>query len=614
MNTSTKILALSAILALCSSVLANEQYVPGQVDYGERIAPVKRPPGLILVDMDANGANDGSSWPDAYNYLQDALADANVAGHDIWVAEGTYYPDADSSNPGGTGKREATFALINGLGLYGGFPPGGGAWQSRDPNVYKTVLTGDINTRNVDTDNSYNVVTASGTDPNTILDGFTITAGNANGDSCPHWAGGGMYNSGVLNLTNCTFTGNWAEGGGGIYSTEDSDVTLLGCTFSGNYAVEGGGMYNSHGNATLLGCIFSGNDAFVGGGILNFGHSTLTNCTFTGNRATYGGGLADDTISSTTLTNCTFRGNSADRQGGGMYQRGEATLTNCAFSSNDAIVGGGMYTRAAGHPALTNCTFSGNWARHIGGGMRCEGKITLLTNCTFSGNWAVVNGGGMSCSHRAHRLTNSIFWGNTPNQITGSTVLTSYSDIQGGWLGEGNIDADPCFLEAGYWDVNDVWVDGDYHLWPGSPCIDAGDPNYIPEPNETDLDGNPRIVNGRIDMGAYEYTPPVEAVMHLTPQKSNCRSKRKHIKAHITLPEGFLAEDLDANEPAIAEPMDVESESIKVLGPDKIEIAFDRQAFCDALTETGEVEVTVTGSFIDGQYFSATDTVRIISR
>ena len=77
----------------------------------------------------------------------------------------------------------------------------------------------------------------------------------------------------------------------------------------------------------------------------------------------------------------------------------------------------------------------------------------------------------------------------------------------------GNIDLDPCFVEPGYWDVNNVWVEGDYHLLDGSPCIDAGDPNYVAGPNETDLDGNPRVVDGDndgnsvVDMGAYERIP-----------------------------------------------------------------------------------------------------------
>ena len=106
--------------------------------------------------------------------------------------------------------------------------------------------------------------------------------------------------------------------------------------------------------------------------------------------------------------------------------------------------------------------------------------------------------------------------------------------------------------------------------------------------------------------------------MRVTPQALNYSSKGKYIKAHITLPEGFLPQDVDVNEPVIAEPMDVESEYINVLGskngPVKIEIAFDRQAFCEALTETDEVEIIVTGSFVDGRYFYATDTITIIGR
>jgi hypothetical protein len=115
-------------------------------------------------------------------------------------------------------------------------------------------------------------------------------------------------------------------------------------------------------------------------------------------------------------------------------------------------------------------------------------------------------------------LTNCILWGDTSDEISGSAIVT-YSDIQGGWPGQGNIDVEPCFVQLGYWDANstpedandDYWIDGDHHLLANSPCIDAGDPEYIAGPNETDLDGNPRVIGGRIDMGAYEFfnTQPV---------------------------------------------------------------------------------------------------------
>jgi len=105
-------------------------------------------------------------------------------------------------------------------------------------------------------------------------------------------------------------------------------------------------------------------------------------------------------------------------------------------------------------------------------------------------------------------LINCIFWGDIPEEINlgyKSTTSITYSDIQGGWDGEGNIDTDPCFVEPGYWDADGVWVEGDYHLLMDSVCINAGDPNYVAGPNETDLDGKARVLCGRIDMGAYEF-------------------------------------------------------------------------------------------------------------
>jgi hypothetical protein len=219
-----------------------------------------------------------------------------------------------------------------------------------------------------------------------------------------------------------------------------------------------------------------------------------------------------------------------------------------------------------------------------------------------------------------------------------SEATVSYSDVEGGvdsvyvepnsilnW-GQGNIDADPCFVMLGYWvDVNgtpadpndDVWVDGDYHLLWSSPCIDTGDPNYAPEPNETDLDGIPRVINNRIDMGAYEYMPPVEVEMKLTPQMLNCESKGKWIKTHVILPEGFYAEDVDVNAPAAAEPVGIESEFIEVNeysdGSFDVQIYFEREGFCEVLSDTEEayLEVTVTGSLTNGRKFEGSDTIRL---
>jgi hypothetical protein len=193
---------------------------------------------------------------------------------------------------------------------------------------------------------------------------------------------------------------------------------------------------------------------------------------------------------------------------------------------------------------------------------------------------------------------------------------------------------EPGFVEAGYWvDVNDVnivvepndanavWVDGDYHLLEGSACIDAGDPNYTAGPGETDLDGNERVVNGLIDMGAYEAgLPPVEVEVKITPHMLNCQSSGKWVKAHVILPEGYWPEDIDVNTPAVAEPMGVESEYITVFddGEDEfgVEIGFDREAFCAAglESEDGYLDVTVRGWLLTGERFEGTDTIKVISR
>jgi hypothetical protein len=294
-----------------------------------------------------------------------------------------------------------------------------------------------------------------------------------------------------------------------------------------------------------------------------------------------------------------------------------------------------------------NCVVSGN-SGYRGGGILWYGGwgTTTIANCTINGNKAEHDGGGVWCSHHSNMVvTNCILWGNTAshgNQIAvgspqddsdASTLTITYSDAQGGkddayvkpgselnW-GIGNIDADPCFVEAGYWDVNGFWIEGDYRLLEGSPCIDSGDPNHQPGPNETDLDGNPRLVDGNgegvavIDMGAYEYVPPVEVEMTLVPKSLNCVGKGKWVKVHIMLPEEILPEDIDVNEPAVAEPMDVESEYIKVIGdgagPVRLEIGFERRGFCEAVSHGGEVEVTVVGWLRSGREFYGTDTIRI---
>ena len=282
----------------------------------------------IYVDASAPAAGDGTTWATAYKYLQDGLADVAISGLDILVAEGTYYPDEDEAGNVTLGARSETFQLINGVYIRGGYQTGG--THVREPSQYETILSGDLlendgpDFANND-ENSIHVVTGSTiTDPNTILDGFTITAGNANG-SGPDDDGGGMYNdSGSPTVISCTFRGNSAFTGGGMYNSNSSNPIVTNCRFTGNVTSgAGGGMYNSDSSPTVTNSIFTGNSAdFSGGGMQNWDSSnpTVINCTFSDNSADNGGGMRN-VNSSPMMTNCILWANTADNSNE-IYNKG----------------------------------------------------------------------------------------------------------------------------------------------------------------------------------------------------------------------------------------------------------------------------------------------------
>ncbi|MHC4072220.1 MAG: right-handed parallel beta-helix repeat-containing protein [Planctomycetota bacterium] len=484
---------------------------------------------IIYVDHDAPGANNGQNWADAYNYLQDALTDANSALKpvEIHVAEGIYTPDSNSADPGGSGDRMATFQLINGVAIRGGYAGSGEPDpNARDIEFYETILSGDFDGNDVEVDpcdllndptraeNSYHVVTANGTDETAILEGFSITGGNANGPVTHDKRGGGMYNFNYSSpmVTNCTFRGNLAGVGGGMYNYGNPTVTN--CTFSGNSSH---GMFNDYlSRPTVTNCTFIGNTARYGGGMYNYSESfsKVTNCTFSGNTANYEGGGMYHHYSSSIVTNCKFSGNTAGNDGGGMYNEHYSRLlmTNCTFSGNTAVSSGGGILNSYSRLTVTNCTFIGNTARYSGGMYNSRSSLTV-TNCTFSGNTADYGGGMGNYSDSSPTVTNCIFWGDSPYEIYNSASIptVTYCDIQGGYgSGTGNIDDDPCFVD----DTND------FRLLYDSPCVDAGNNSAHSLPL-TDLAGNPRVVDSDVDgiaivdMGAYELRPP-RPVLNIT--------------------------------------------------------------------------------------------------
>ncbi len=468
----------------------------------------------IYVDRDATGASNGDSWADAYTDLQDAL-EVVAYGDEIWVAEGIYTPTAGVT-------RTATFTLVNGVALYGGFAgtetgfPGESLRKERDWEAHVTVLSGDLdgndttdangvitNTSNIAGSNAYRIVTGGGVTETAVLDGFTITGGYR---SVKHTRGGGMYNANSNPmLINVTFIGNYAGNGGGMYNEDNSNPVLTNVTFSGNKASGyGGGMYNDNSSPVLTDVTIHDNKSDEGGGGMSNQENSapvLTDVTFSDNDAGYAGGMVNNS-STLTLVNVIFSGNKASSRGtgGGMHNNNSnLTLTNVVFNDNRASTLGG------GH----------------GGGMYNDHSSLVLTNVTFSDNRTNSDGsgGGMHNFASDARLTNCILWGNRVGsgetemaQITNvsSAITVTYSLIQSATLytGAGIIDADPQFVAV---------ETGDLHLSANSPAIDAGDNNAITV--AFDLDGNSRrrdmpnedTGSGAVpivDMGAYEVSPP----------------------------------------------------------------------------------------------------------
>jgi len=315
----------------------------------------------------------------------------------------------------------------------------------------------------------------NGEGSDTILEGFTITGGNAN-------IGGGMLNIGSSpTVISCIFTDNLADDrGGGMYNRE-GNPTVIASTFDGNSAIEmGGGMFNLRASPTVTECLFTQNSSNKGAGMRNYlnSHPIVTNSTFSYNLAgEEGGGMDNRKNSNAVVTGCIFEGNTAGSGGGGMHNYV------------------GRRVEVTGNPLIMNCLFFGNSAP-TGAGIRNNDPDPTIINTTIVFN----EGAGISSRNGSTPIIyNSIVWGNSGGSFSGSSSgssIVSYSDIEGGFPGTGNLDENPLFINH---------AGNDYHLAAGSNLINAGNNNapYLDLTN-FDLDGNYRIIGVTVDMGAYE--------------------------------------------------------------------------------------------------------------
>jgi hypothetical protein len=277
-----------ALAGVTTDLAGNNRIVNGIVDQGAYEAPIL---ATIYVDHTATGANNGTSWANAYTSLAAALAVA-VPGDRVDVAQGDYSPGADPT---------ATFQLISGMVIQGGYETGG--LNGPNPAAYPTILDG--------MNNNYHVVTGSGVNYRAVLNGFTIAGGDAsgNGDDNSGFGGGMIVNSGTPTIIDCTFIQNTALLGGAVYDTNpgfNNGLTLIDCSFTDNSAMfNGGAIENYYASLTIVGCLFTGNTAVnSGGAVYNFSSlAILTNCTFTLNSGSVGGAIECDFNSDPTITN-----------------------------------------------------------------------------------------------------------------------------------------------------------------------------------------------------------------------------------------------------------------------------------------------------------------------
>ncbi|RSK39311.1 T9SS type A sorting domain-containing protein [Mangrovimonas spongiae] len=431
-----------------TDITGNLRVFDGTIDVGAyEQNPCLNVGSIIYVDQDAtSGANDGSSWANAFTSLETALSlqDCGFTG-EIRVAGGqTFKPSASRLCSDCSDDRSYYFLIHEDIQLKGSFIVG----TDTQDHSNSTILSGDIGTLNDNSDNIYHVVITINLTNAATIDGFTITNGHAN-------------------YTN---------------------FTVNGIIFSGN----GGGMYNNYSSPSIINSTFSNNSSPRGGGMFNrYSYPSISNSTFSNNSATssFGGGMYNN-YSSPSITNSTFSNNSSVYYGGAMYNRySDPSISNSTFSNNYAIYfGGGMHNNYSS-PSITNSTFSNNYA-NVGSGIYNDGTSNPVLY-----NTVLYNNTGNDISNH----TNSSINNNSSNNFSETSYLLGNQGVSFTQLS-----TDPFVDSSNPIGADGVWNTADDGLYPanGSVLINAGDNSFNTE--STDITGNPRIFDTTIDVGAYE--------------------------------------------------------------------------------------------------------------
>jgi hypothetical protein len=473
----------------------------------------------IFVNSSATGANNGSSWANAYTNLQDALLDA-PANASIWVKAGTYAPSIEIIEGD---ARSRAFFIASDVKLYGGFNGTETQLEQRNFTANVTTLSGDFNNDDLDTngdgisdinyqENAYTVFLNFEVGASSVIDGFTVTGGVANGD----------YEYVVNGIEIST------SNGGGMHNLE-SALTIRNMKFIDNYASFGGAMYNSGGTPKIYDSELNYNQAAYGGAVYSNWSCVFTaqNCDFFFNNFT--GGTVGAVNQSVSMISDSYFAYNTGAYGGAIYNNiGTCILQNVKISNNIVTAsGGGIYNVNSSVANLYNVLINNNQADN-GGGIYDNESYSKLTNVTIVNNEALQKGGGMYCTlsmdNLNTRIYNSIIWGNSSTSNIYDSIYytyfaqedvhirnsiiehsggssnwnTAYGDNMGS-----NLDVDPQFVNPD---------NEDFTLQPTSPGLNSSYNQFLTLPNganswtaaDKDANGYSRLQGSGVDRGALE--------------------------------------------------------------------------------------------------------------
>lgn len=472
---------------------------------------------ICFVDADAQPGGTGSSWSSACQSLQDALDLASNSTNqitEIWIAEGTYTPTRTATDSQGP-VQTATFSLVNGVSLYGGFAGTESdrnlrAKNSQGEYLHQTVLSGDLaqnddwsNKSTLD-DNVYTVLVGNTLTSALTVDGVVVSGGNAvdfEGSTYGDY-GGGIVLSNCTNITlsNITVSNNNAQnGGGGIYINGGTTVLQNSFIVNNSTTTSGGGVYFRAGTLTVENSFFIDNYAgSSGGGFAQTGGTLdMTTSHFSGNIGSYGGGLYQSNSGTATIDSSSFISNIAQdlysvaAEGGGIHQSGKMDITDVTFAGNVARAGGGIYfyneVDSNGNQSLPvstyqNLTLSRNVARETGGGLYIRNGSLNLNASIIAANTAAISPdlyGEPDGANSALPKTGLILTGSNnligdgtgiPVVPSSSTAQTIANGVNGNQVGTGTSVIDPR-VGAPTDSGNGVFV---LPLLSGSPALGQG--------------------------------------------------------------------------------------------------------------------------------------------